>query len=99
MRLMANPASAVEVHGAAVDGSVIRRDPDALVAEIDRTRESLARTIDALADRVSPANNMRKLRERAAGQLARPEVRLAAAAAGLALVSITIYRIWGRRRT
>ena len=63
---MANPASAVEVHGAAVDGSVIRRDPDALVAEIDRTRENLARTIDALAERVSPANNMRKLRARAA---------------------------------
>jgi hypothetical protein len=41
---------------------------------------------------------MRKLRERAAEQLSRPEVQLAAAAAGLALVSITIYRIWGRRR-
>lgn len=95
---MTEPAGAVEVHGAAaVDGSVIR-NPDALVAEIDRTRENLARTIDALAERVSPASNARKLREQAVEQLARPEVRLAAAAVGLALVGVAIYRIWGRRR-
>ena len=32
------------------------RDPDALVTEIERTRENLARTVDQLADRLSPAN-------------------------------------------
>jgi hypothetical protein len=31
-------------------------------------------------------------------EAARPEVRLAAAAVGLALVSVTILKIWGRRR-
>jgi hypothetical protein len=31
-------------------------------------------------------------------QAARPEVRLAAAAVGLAVVSVTILRIWGKRR-
>ena len=30
--------------------------------EIERTRENLAQTIDALADRVSPANNVRRVR-------------------------------------
>jgi hypothetical protein len=30
------------------------RDPEALEREIERTRDELARTIDALADRVSP---------------------------------------------
>ncbi|MEO5877103.1 MAG: DUF3618 domain-containing protein [Streptosporangiaceae bacterium] len=32
------------------------RDPEELENEIERTREELARTIDALADRVSPSN-------------------------------------------
>ena len=31
---------------------------DALVADIDRTRAELARTIDAISDRVSPKKNV-----------------------------------------
>jgi hypothetical protein len=96
---MANPGGAVEVHGAvAVPGAVAGRDPDALVAQIEHTREDLARTIDELADRVSPANNLRILRERARQELSRPEVRIGAAVAGAALVGIVIIRIWSRRR-
>jgi hypothetical protein len=96
---MANPESAVELHGTVTaDGAATRRDPEALVAEIERTRQNLARTIDILADRVSPANNVRQVRERATQQLARPDVRLAAAAVGLAVVGIVIYRLWGRRK-
>ena len=42
---------------------------DALVADIDRTRAELARTIDAISDRVSPKQNVERvadqLRERA----------------------------------
>jgi tetrahydromethanopterin S-methyltransferase subunit G len=33
-------------------------DQDALVADIDRTRADLARTIDAISDRVSPKRNV-----------------------------------------
>jgi Protein of unknown function (DUF3618) len=96
---MADPDSAVEVQGTvatrtAVNGS----DPDAIVAQIERTRESLAQTIDTLAERVSPASNARRLRERALEQAERPEVRLAAAAVGLAIVGIAILKIWGRRK-
>jgi methyl-accepting chemotaxis protein len=44
-------------------------DQDALVADIDRTRTELARTIDAIADRVSPKKNvartMEQVRQRA----------------------------------
>jgi hypothetical protein len=95
---MADPDGAVEVHGTvAVNGRVVSRDPDAIVAEIERTRESLARTIDTIAERVNPATNVRLLRERAQEQLARPEVQLAALAVGLAAAGILIYRIWGRR--
>jgi hypothetical protein len=96
---MADRGGEVEVHGAvAVTGSVAGRDPDALVAQIEHTREDLARTIDELADRVSPANNVRMLRERAKQELSRPEVRIGAAVAGAAIVGIVILRIWRRRR-
>lgn len=93
---MADRDGAVAVRG---DGAVTARDdPDELVAEIERTRESLARTIDSLADRVSPANTVRRLRVRVQEQAARPEVRLAAAAVGLAVLSFTVYRVFGRRK-
>jgi hypothetical protein len=97
---MASPGGAVEVHGAvAVTGEAVTgRDPDALVAQIENTREDLARTIDELANRVSPANNIRMFRERAKQELARPEVRIGAAVAGAAVVGIVILRIWSRRR-
>jgi hypothetical protein len=90
----ATARSAVTVHGVVAP----RKDPDALVAEIERTRENLARTIDTLAERVSPANNARRLRARLEEQAARPEVRLAAAAIGFAAVSLTVYRLFVRRR-
>jgi hypothetical protein len=96
---MADPESAVEVRGTvAAHGTVNGTNPDAIVAQIERTRESLAQTIDVLAERVSPASNVRRLRERALEEAARPEVRLALAAVGLAIVGVTILRIWGRRR-
>ena len=103
---MADPDSAVEVQGTvARRGAVNGSDPDAIVAQIESTRENLAQTIDTItervnsvAERVNPVDNLRKLRERALEQASRPEVRLAAAAVGLALVSVTIIRIWGRRR-
>jgi anti-sigma factor RsiW len=96
---MADPDSPAQLRGTvAVNGKVAKRDSDAIVAEIERTRQNLARTIDSLADRVSPANNVRRLRERATEQLSRPEVQLSAAAVGLAVVGLAIYRIWGRRK-
>src|ERR1017187_9437989 len=60
------------------EGAVATRDPDALVKGIERPGESLARTIDALTERVSPANAARRVATRARAQAARPEVRRAA---------------------
>lgn len=96
---MADPGGAVEVHGSvAVSGPVAEGDPDLLVAQIERTRADLARTIDSLAGRVSPANNIRMLREKLAEQVARPEVQLGAAAVGIAVVGLAILRAWARHR-
>jgi len=96
---MADPGQAVEVRGAvAANGAVTGKDTEAVLAQIEHTREDLARTIDTLAERVSPANNLRALRERAVDGLSRPEVKLAAAAAGAAVVGLVILRIWLRGR-
>jgi len=103
---MADPDSAVEVQGTiARRGAVNGTDPDAIVAQIESTRENLAQTIDSItervnaaAERINPVDNLRRLRDRALEQAARPEVRLAAAAVGLVIVSVTVIRIWGRRR-
>jgi Protein of unknown function (DUF3618) len=93
---------AVAVNNGAVaatgNGKVAKRNSDEIVAEIERTRQNLARTIDSLADRVSPASNARRLRERAAQEISRPEVQLAIVAVALAATGIAVYRIWGRRR-
>ena len=92
---MAEPGGAVEVRGAV---AVAKGDPDVLLAQIERTREDLARTIDSLAERVSPAANVRMLREKVAEQVARPEVQLSAAAVGAAVVGLAILRMWVRHR-
>ena len=85
------------------EGTVARNNsaknsPDALVAEIEHTRDDLARTIDALADRVSPASNVRLLRDKLREQASRPEVKLGAAAAGALIVGVALLSIWARRR-
>jgi hypothetical protein len=80
------------------DGVVATRDADALVKEIERTRENLARTIDALTERVSPANAARRVATRAREQAARPEVRRAAGGAAAAIALGVVGLLVRRRR-
>ena len=82
---------------AEANGEVALQDPDALVKQIERTREDLARTIDTLTQRVSPGNVVRRAMSRVLDQVSRPEVQLAAGAAALAVVGVTILA-WRRRR-
>jgi hypothetical protein len=96
---MAEPGADVAVRDAEpVEGAVAKSDPDLLMAQIEQTREDLARTIDDLAERVSPASNIRLVREKVAAQFAKPEVKLGVAAVGLTVVGLTILRVWARRR-
>jgi hypothetical protein len=96
---MADPDRAVVAKSAAAAHSAVdASDPDALVAQIERTRENLAQTIDILADRVSPANNIRRLRNQLEELAARPEVRKAGAVIGVAVAGLIVYRVFARRR-
>ena len=75
-------------------------DQDTLVADIDHTRADLARTIDAISDRVSPRRNVERaadeLRERA-GQID-PVMIGAAVAAVVVGVGVTVMFMARRRR-
>ncbi|HEY2442435.1 MAG TPA: DUF3618 domain-containing protein [Streptosporangiaceae bacterium] len=82
---------------AETDTALEVRDPDTLVTEMERTRENLARTIDAIADRVSPANNARRAMERVREQASKIDTRYAAAA-GAVLVLGTVVLLWRRRK-
>jgi hypothetical protein len=96
---MADPGGALEARGAvAVTGTVAASDPEALLAQIEHTRADLARTIDQLADRVSPASNIRMLRDRASSELSRPQVRVGMAVGGAALLGLVALRLLSRRR-
>lgn len=73
---------------------------DALVADIDRTRTELARTIDAISDRVSPKKNVQRvadqLRERT-GQID-PVMAGAAAAAVVVVIGVSVLLLLRRRK-
>lgn len=75
---------------AEANGEVALRDPDALVKEIERTREDLARTIDTIAERISPANVARRGLSRVMDQVSRPEVQIAAGATVVAVTGLVI---------
>ena len=71
--------------------------PDTLVGEIERTRSNLARTIDEIADRVSPSNVARRATDQLRERISQIDP-LVGGAIGLAAVSITCYLIWRRLR-
>jgi hypothetical protein len=73
-------------------------DQDALVADIEQTRANLARTIDAIADRVSPQKNLNRALEQFRHRVGRVDPLIAGAAAGAVLVSVTVVFLVRRRR-
>jgi hypothetical protein len=91
-------ANGTVTEGTVAKSDSAKNDPDALVAQIEHTREDLARTIDALADRVSPASNVRMLRAKVMEQLGRRDVQMGAAAAGAVVIGLAALSIWARRR-
>ena len=81
---------------AEANGEVAVRDPDQLVKQIERTRENLARTIDTLTERVSPANVTKRAIAKVLDQASRPEVQIGAATVTAIAVGLLVWR-WRRR--
>lgn len=71
--------------------------PDALVTQIENTRADLARTIDEIADRVSPGNVARRTKDRVRERVSQIDPLIGGAVA-LAAVSVGCYLIWRRLR-
>lgn len=91
------------------DAAPAAQDPETLVSEIERTRHDLARTIDAIADRVSPAHVARRARQQAAEragrigrqlreQADRVDKRYAAAVGAAFMIGAAALLVWRVRR-
>jgi hypothetical protein len=87
MLAMAEAESKVEV-----------RAPNEVISEIERTRENLAQTIDALTERVSPGSIARRTLAKAREQVSRPEVQLVGGAVVLVTVAVLAIGMWRRRQ-
>ncbi len=70
---------------------------DALVADIDRTRAELARTIDAISDRVSPKKNAHRAMEQIRQRAGKIDPVVAGAAAAAVVVGLTALFLLRRR--
>jgi hypothetical protein len=73
-------------------------DQDTLVADIDRTRTELARTIDAISDRVSPKQNARRAVDQIRERVSQIDPVMAGAAAGVVVIGVTVLFLWRRRK-
>ena len=73
-------------------------DQDVLVADIEQTRVQLARTIDAIADRVNPQKNLHRALEQVRQRASQADPLMAGAAAAAVLVSVTVIFLVRRRK-
>jgi len=73
-------------------------DPETLVADIDRTRAELARTIDAISDRVSPKKNVQRAMEQVRQRASQIDPIMAGAVAAAVAVGVTALLLWRRRK-
>jgi anti-sigma factor RsiW len=73
-------------------------DQRTLVADIDRTRAELARTIDAISDRVNPKRNVDRAREQVRQRAAQIDPLMAGAAAAAVLLGVTALFLWRRSK-
>jgi anti-sigma factor RsiW len=72
-------------------------DQDTLIADIDRTRTELARTIDAISDRVSPKRNVERATDQLRERASRIDPVIAGAAAAAVVVGVTVLLLLRRR--
>src|SRR5689334_4548047 len=93
-----NPSTGTEHQMADAEIDAKPVDQDALVADIDRTRAELARTIDAISDRVSPKKNVQRALDEVRQRASQVDPLIAGAAATAILVSVTVIFLVRRRK-
>ena len=71
---------------------------DALVADIDRTRTELARTIDAISDRVSPKKNAQRVADQLRERASQIDPVMAGAAAAAVVIGVSVLLLLRRRK-
>jgi hypothetical protein len=71
---------------------------DALVADIDRTRTELARTIDAISDRVSPKKNAQRVTDQLRERASQIDPVMAGVAAAAVVIGVTALLLLRRRK-
>ena len=71
---------------------------DALVADIDRTRTELARTIDAISDRVSPKKNVERVADQLRKRASQIDPVMAGAAAAAVVIGVSVLLLLRRRK-
>jgi Protein of unknown function (DUF3618) len=69
----------------------VARDPDTIQREIERTRDALAESLDALTDRTSPKRLVADGKQSLQAKLSEPVVRYVLIAVG-ALVALAVLR-------
>ncbi len=69
-----------------------------LVADIDRTRAELARTIDAISERVNPKRNVDRAMEQARQRVAQIDPLIAGAVVAAVILGVTALSLWRRRK-
>lgn len=67
------------------------------ISEIEQARDDLARTIDAIADKVRPANIARRATDTLRQRAQSVDPRLAGAGA-VVVVGVVAFLVWRRRR-
>jgi Protein of unknown function (DUF3618) len=84
-------------HMAETETDAVNLAPGELVTEIERTRADLARTIDEIADRVTPSKVAQRASARVREQASQIDPMVGGAVV-LAVVSVTCYLLWRRVR-
>ena len=70
---------------------MVARDPENIQREIEKTRDALAESLDALADRANPKNLIEGSKEQIAEKLADPKIKYTLIAVGT-LVGLAVVR-------
>jgi hypothetical protein len=75
-------------------GGVVARDPESIQSEIEKTRDALADSLDALTDRANPKRFVDSGKAQAKQKLEDPKIKYALIAVGVILVAAFLKKLF-----